>query len=270
MNFVSTTQMPLFAICSGFVFSLKENWIDFITKKTERILIPFFVFSVLLISVKYIGASFSKGGEIKLLQSIVDILNGNTYWYLYILLLMMLLTKVMGKYYWILTVSMLVLSFTPIIDVSFCQIFRVVLFLPYFHFGIALRLRYHNILKMSSMLLIPIAIFLGCAYYFITSIDCMFIRLYIKPLVACGCIWLIVLSLSKLNLPVFKHFGKYSLQYYLNHKIIILPLIIIATKIPANHFVQLSFIFCCTVFASYLMLMVEQNITKLSNLCGLR
>ena len=94
---VYSFQMPLFFVASGFLFSTNDSFRTLIQKKALRLLIPYLTFGLLSISLRYIFSSFTNGGTITWVTSLVKLLNGEYYWFLYTLLLVMIMVQLLGR-----------------------------------------------------------------------------------------------------------------------------------------------------------------------------
>ena len=69
---------------------------------------------------------------------------------------------------------------------------------------------------------------------------------------------------------ILGHFGRYSLQYYLNHLLIMLPIYILASKLPGIPMLQLVVIWVLGIMVSWVMLMVQKRVRLFRMICGLR
>ena len=71
-------------------------------------------------------------------------------------------------------------------------------------------------------------------------------------------------------MSVLAHFGKYSLQYYLNHQRVATGILSIVLLLGlANPIVNYFLIFIIVVFASFLMLIIEKKVRVLRYLSGI-
>lgn len=53
--FVGAFMLPVFFIISGYCFKLKDDFLTFVKKKSERLLIPYFFFGIILLGAYYVG-----------------------------------------------------------------------------------------------------------------------------------------------------------------------------------------------------------------------
>lgn len=148
---ISCCQMPLFFVASGFLFSPKGTWADFFRKKGMRLLVPYVTFSILTISLRYAFAPFTNSGAPNLASSVLSVLTGGFYWFLYVLFIIMVVCKLVVKDVAIaaigvvsLIASLLVSDVPPIVS-------RLILYPFFFVGGISLRKYYHRILDKLSV-----------------------------------------------------------------------------------------------------------------------
>ena len=82
---LSGVHMPLFFAISGYCFSCRGNYRDFISKKARRILLPYFVFNLLDLIPRAVLPQFVNRPQ-SMAESIKDILlYGGAYWFLFTL-----------------------------------------------------------------------------------------------------------------------------------------------------------------------------------------
>ena len=70
-------------------------------------------------------------------------------------------------------------------------------------------------------------------------------------------------------MPLLKHFGHYSLQYYLNHLLIMLPVYYVAKFMPIPPVLQLLMIWVVATVISLVMLKVQMKFKVFRLLCGI-
>lgn len=81
----------------------------------------------------------------------------------------------------------------------------------------------------------------------------------------------LLLIKSKYLSDILVHFGKFSLQYYLNHQLFVAFLFIVVYKIGIlNPLCALLFIFVIAVLVSWIMLKFERNSIFLSFISGIK
>lgn len=106
-----------------------------------------------------------------------------------------------------------------------------------------------------------------CFIYFkpgITSIQ------FLLGLIAIPTMW--TLSVCLMNSNALSYFGKFSLQYYLNHLVIILACFYIGSycyRLLGSYHVSLLVVFCSAVLIAQLMLIIEKKCKKVRILFGL-
>lgn len=121
----------------------------------------------------------------------------------------------------------------------------------------------------------PLIVYAISVYY--SGIDNVgIIQKYIVPLSGSGFVWgaasILAGSARPQNLTKpLVYFGRYSLQYYLNHLLIMLPLYYAVGWLRlSNPLLSLLLIFAGGVTGSWVMLQVEKRIGLLRSLSGLR
>ena len=95
------------------------------------------------------------------------------------------------------------------------------------------------------------------------------INFYVVTLSGSLLTWGIAIWLSQWKMSVFKHFGHYSLQYYLNHLLIMLPIYYIVNLIPVLPILQLLAIWIIATAISFIMLKIQLRFKILRLLCGI-
>lgn len=277
-NFFMHCQMPLFFLASGFLFSTKDDWALFAKKKVMRLLVPFIIFSIASQCLRYFASGFSHSGEAPgFVDAIIKIATGQTYWFLYSLLLVMIIARfITNKFGRLVLVVMAVISnlFLGADAIPLFTIDRTTRFCIWFFLGIVLRREYHILVPILKQLWLLLASLLSYSILCLYDLNRMLLA-YVAPFLGCCLFWNVSLQLAEqsedtiLN-KVLTHFGMYSLQYYLNHLLIMLGCYIFASKLPTSiPTIQLISIFSMAVVISWLMLQVEMRIPLLRKLCGL-
>ena len=269
-------QMPLFFIASGFLFSISKDWGVFLKSKLLRLLMPWFMFSIVSLGLKIVFSSFTRTGEISILDGFENLLNGRIYWFLYVLFEIMILVKLISNRYllWCTAgVCMFVTTFTSFSIITYLSIYKVVYYIPYFVLGMELKRNYENLMiKLSKsrivlITIISLIVYISALYFNI--FDKIYIIIPIAGSIFAWGISLLLVFNDKLNL-LFTHFGHYSLQYYLNHLLIMLPIYLLAKYVGfSNNWLTLFFIFVLATIFSYVMLQVELKIKTIKVFCGL-
>lgn len=276
-NFFMHCQMPLFFLASGFLFSMKDDWNLFAKKKLMRLLVPYIIFSVASQGLRFLASGFSHSGETPgIADSILKIMTGQTYWFLYALLLVMITARVISnKWCRTILVSIIVAVFLmcDLEAIAGFLLGKTMRFGIWFFIGIGLRDVYHVALPvLKNIWLLIVSLIVYCALC-IFEFD-KFSLVYLAPMAGCCLFWSFSVMLSEKDSivnSVLEHFGKYSLQYYLNHLLIMLGCYIAASKLPTDiPSIQLIFIFSMGVAVSWVMLQIELHIPFLHKFCGLR
>lgn len=246
----------------------------FLKKKLRRIVIPFLVFGLLSVGLKYVGNSFTCNGSIDLADALFGIIQGHSYWFLYTLMWLMTVSLMIKNKRVLLTMSVaaiIVCALTDIESVEFFTLGRTVYYFPYFIVGLFFRQGYGVVRKMSNKYKAFAAVALGLGYLFAMihgtvgeNASC-----YVIALFGSLAVWFGVLCFSRFDLRLLKHFGHYSLQYYLNHLLIMLPCYYIGGKAFTPPILQLLTIWVLGITISWLMLMFEKRFAITRACCGL-
>ena len=217
---ISGIHMPLFFAISGFCFSYRGNYRDFLLKKVKRLLIPYFVFNLLDLAPRALLPQFVNRPQ-GMLESVRDILlYGGAYWFLYTLFIIFAFYPAIykwqaqsGRRRMIVTALCLVLSLVRIP----AEIFTLRLISGYlFFFNLGVQL------KMSDVKIFECK--LSGGYKFLPlAVAALWLLLLFSPWAGPLEVFVSLLSviacyfLSRLKLfrAIFERFGKFSLQIYL-------------------------------------------------------
>ena len=187
----------------------------------------------------------------------------------------------MFLYYWggaLLALS--ILNIYPSTDVLCIK--RLEMYYPWFLVGFLLKNIYGKVREIVSKLNTTITTLLSVVMLAVISAiypianNPLFLKL-IMPLGICLSIWDLSLILAKNQSKVlvkiqtlFSFYGKYSLQYYLNHLLILLPCYYAGTIIYFySQVLSLVMIFLMAIIISTIMLFFERKIPYIKYLCGL-
>lgn len=270
---VRSFQMPLFFIVSGFLFSAKYGLTEFLTKKTKRLVTPWLVFSALAILLRFAQSMVGLGKDMSVATELWKLVQGQYYWFLYSLMWIMILCN-MVKNKKVLAVialsSVMLCLLTDIKSVTDFNIGRTVYYFAFFVMGFLFRDIYGYVAKanvglIGCTVLLMLIGFVSC-WQFISTES---VYWYIIPLLGSFTVWGgIICIYQRFNCIALRHFGKYSLQYYCNHLLIMFPCYYIGSKL---HYPLLSLlvIFLLGIAISYVMLQVEIRVKPLRALCGL-
>ena len=94
---------------------------------------------------------------------------------------------------------------------------------------------------------------------------------FIAPLLVCCCLWVYSVAFATLfkNERVFSYFGVYSLQYYLNHLLIMLLCFYAGALVfNVSPLLSLFLIYVLAVIISTIMLYIEKRFSWSRFLCG--
>ena len=270
-NWVETTHMPLFFLVSGFCFSYRGKYSEYIMKKIKRILIPFLFFN-LIDSVPRQLLSFLVNRPKSIKESIASIvLYGGEYWFLYslfvIFLFFPLFSEIIKKYQFaqviaiVICVSLKFMTFLP----GIFLIRRTTFHLLFFVSGYILK-QYFNIEKASSFIESKKDISIG-GIFLLFSVWVLLIPCYLNhhtpligiPLSCIGITWsylMTVIFIKGRVRKLFVGFGKYSLQLYLlNGFTLVFARTLVIKVMHCNvPFIILMFNMLATLFGSYLLI----------------
>lgn len=269
-------SMPLFMMASGFLFSFKDSWSSFLRKKVFRLVIPYIVFGLITIALRSVGGSI-KRGEASLGDAFLGLLVGDYYWFLYALFIFMLVCRVFNEWYLLLAFAITsfigaYFYFEP--RVSFI-VERLVVYPFYFILGIGFKrvyAYYSKYVRKKPFLysILFTVLFVISISHTVQSYD----DKHLAQLLGCLMCWtwsvyIVESRIAKLFSPI-KHFGHYSLQYYLNHLCISLgplyPLLLAVIPFPV---VVLLICFALRTFLSWAALQIQLRIKCLKPFCGL-
>lgn len=218
-NFVCTFHLPLFFIVSGYCFSYKGNYKEFIIGKCKRILVPYFVFGLINTLLRLLFPSLANGTDTIINLLINLFINGGEYWFLFtlfiIFLIYPLLNKLINSNKYISIFSLFVLLIISIlnINVKYLCITPLLKYMVYFHCG-ALIKKYLRIDFVNKNIAYSIVTFIVLIIIFV---------LYQKTnsniletlCAVLGIIFSYYLCCLNPITNLFKEFGKYSLQIHL-------------------------------------------------------
>jgi len=281
---VRSFQMPLFFMASGFLFSWRGTFLDFVKNKARRLLIPYLVFGIVSLVLKISFSSITRSGEIDVLTGLIKIITGVSYWFLYSLSLIMLVMRFAKKSAIraiLALLSMIICLVTNVQDISIFTLGRSVYYLFFFVCGIIIKELYPLILLLfespmrggyCAILLLIYILSLMYGKHDPTHV----VEKYLLPLSGSCLTWGLSIIWSRNGyfskfMGLLIHFGKYSLQYYLNHLLIMLPIYYMVYFFHISYpLVSLLLIFFMAVAVSWIMLRIEMRIPVMRKLCGLK
>lgn len=272
-------SMPLFMMASGFLFSLKDDWHTFLRKKTLRLLVPYLSFGLITIAIRSLAGSISRG-EVTLMRALGGLFIGDYYWFLYALFIIMIICKLLKSTWAIVLYG--VMSFVCsyyIEDKNIPFILnRLIVYPFYFIFGYLIKSHYeklYNVIQSHFLIFCIVSTFL---FVFTVENDLngfLYLdTLHLSRITGCFmvAIWsmLIAFKAPSLLYAILKHFGKYSLQYYLNHLCLYLSFVsLILFHLTKNAVITLLLVFLIRVIGSWMMLQIEKKYNILRIMSGL-
>lgn len=268
-------SMALFMLASGFLFSSGGSWSVFLGKKVKRLVVPYISFGILTILMKYC----KYGVDLNLKDEFYLFLTGQYYWFLYVLFIFMIVAKLLyDKKRLLITIAVISFIYSVLIifikfDISLLT-HRLLHFPLFFLLGIFLRSKYNafldyynrNLVLLLIVTTILFVVFVVFNNYGYIPLLCEFVGIAFW--------WFYSLFLlskfGEKKLSALAHFGKYSLQYYLNHLRVATGVLSIVLLLGlANPMINYTLIFLIVVSVSFLMLIIEKRVRVLRFLSGI-
>lgn len=294
-GYVAEFNLHLFFIASGFLFSYNDTWKSFLKKKTMRLVIPYLTFSLISLFVRILFAPFTHSGGRTLYDLFLNILCGHTYWFLYVLFFVMVTCKFVisifkAKSYGLAILSIVSWSVYYMLNsLEFNEsstLSRNFLFLPFFCMGFFLKQKYKVIfdfLKKHSvetyiLILFSLSVFLMINLFGHNQVNVLGVKILLACLGSCF-FWLISIAITfNQKSPIARYaiqfltfFGKYSLQFYLNHLLIMLGCYYSIYFLHIeNPWIGLVVVFSLGILISYIMLLIEKQWKWTRFLCSLK
>ena len=219
-EFISTFHLPLFFIISGYCFSYKDSYKQYITKKIKRILIPYLIFSLLNILLRTLAPSLVNKSDdfVTLLMNVI--FNGGEYWFLYTLFIIFLFYPLLYKINRnkviaiILEILLLIASLLNVKVNMFC-ITSLLKYLFYFNRGVLIKIYKKDIFENNkNNVLYTLVIFIILIFVFLLYRKYTFN--YLETICAIlGILFSYLLSGFEYFVRTFKSFGNNSLQIHL-------------------------------------------------------
>ena len=222
-------HMPLFFIASGFVFHRAGSFAELTRKKFSRLFVPWLFFCLLSVAFRILCSPFTRSGSLDLVEAGSNILRGDYYWFLYSLMCILVICNLVrnDKALCVLSLCFAAISLHyEMTNLYFVALGRAVYYLPFFVLGSFLRHFYGHIVSPLQKPKIYLSVMLLAACY--TCLmplreDACSVSRYIVPIVGSLFVWCLACLCKSGVQTLFGHFGRYSLQYYLNHLLIMLP-----------------------------------------------
>ena len=230
-TFIYISHMPLFFLISGFCYSYKNNLKEYLTKKIQRILIPYLIFSFIDLLPRILLTQFVNR-PMNAIDGIKRIfLEGGEYWFLYSLFCIFLFMPLIYKYIiksrkkyckYILLLFIILIDLINLPEIFLIE--KTIYFYKYFIIGCIIKEEFERTIKIKDILakykflIIAISFAIMCFYIiFINEIENYYIVQIMISIIGC-LFWYEIGNIIKL-LNGFKKLvktcGKYSLQLYL-------------------------------------------------------
>ncbi|MBF1433550.1 MAG: acyltransferase [Prevotella nanceiensis] len=270
---IGTPQMAMFFIASGFLFSESISWKDFLNKKVRRLLVPYVSYWAIVAFLHVILSSYTLSGSYSFKDSIIFLFTGGIYWFLYVLLLIMIVVRLFQfKYgYLILSAICICISFVFLdLPMSANRFFN---YTPFFIAGIYIRRHYSDIKSFMSRYQMPFMIgfcLLFVVTYFVIPETLFLGKMFGTLMFAFICLYINVKNKCG---RILSYFGKYSLQYYINHLLIGTVAIKIASRFVFDSslscYVQWLMVFSLMLLFSFVGFEIQKRLKFLRIISGL-
>ena len=221
VDFVTTVHVPLFFIVSGFCFSYKNGYKDFIIKKVSRILVPYIVFNVVYILLVQLLPQFING-QTTLKRAIYGTLlfGDNTCWFLYAMFIIFLVYPLIYKYLLksraMIVITTAVLLVLAIIrpKIAIFNLYDCIYYLFFFHIGVLLKMSKINFFDIKLNIK-HILVFVVSSIVWVVLSFAPFRLWVLIPAALVGSIVCFYLTRFNFFNKFFAPFGEFSLQLYL-------------------------------------------------------
>lgn len=277
-SFIASFNLCMFFWISGVLFSVKGSWGLFFEKKLKRLMFPWAVFVLLSIFLRSVAGAFTHSHLESVPQELwLAVTTAKYYWFIYALFIMMFMTRliknnvalaILGGVFLILTL----LDIKPTWNALLIK--RMLYFYPWFLVGFLVKNYYGGLSEyvrghIFVLMLFSTIVFSAITILWFVGID--FSVPYIAPICICTSLWVWAVWLTSLvkNERFFTWFGIYSLQYYLNHLLIMMGCFYVGAKVfSISPLLALLTVFLSGIAISTIMLFVEKRFKLLRFLCG--
>lgn len=269
----------LFFFASGFLFRHSDDTKKFLSKKTARLLIPMFFFAMISVTLRLVASNYTRSHIDNPIGAYCSIFVGKYYWFLYALFIMLCIKNFINRRIeCFLCAFLLFYTVFFLIEMNQFNIFQKV---SYYYIWFTLGSiigpssyykKFKNIIEKNKVasFLAAITLLIICVHLCSVEIHINPYLMYFVPLLS---IYVsIVLSIIFKNNMMLSFWGRFTLQYYLNHILILLACFYVGAyvyKLMPNYLVAYGTILTCTILVSTLMLYFEVRIKKLHFLFGL-
>jgi len=272
---VCSAHMPLFFLISGYCFSYKEKYKNFILKKVKRLIIPYICFNLLdMVPRALLSSLVNRPRGIG--ESVIDILFcGGEYWFIYALFVIFAVYPIVYKLQmkhkaFMIATELLLLALAFVgIDTPLFTLDSICKYLFFFNTGMILK---HSKLNLFDIKLSPalVACFLSATVLWLVTLFLPF-HTYLVPLTASFGIvaYYFLCSFDVFN-KAFAPFGKYSLQLYLFNGFLLVISRTLICKLTENPFIIITFNTAVCFLISYVLIRyVFARIPIVRNLMGI-
>lgn len=272
------TPNALFFFSSGFLFHKTADKKLFLKKKALRLLLPMLFFGIISVTLRLLASNYTRSHLDNALSAYCSILLGHYYWFLYALFLMFCIKNFLNqKIESLICILFLAYSLFGLVEKQDLNIIQKCSFYYiWFTSGCiignsSIYIKYKESVNNNKKvyLVATLIALLICIYLYTDVVKNVYI-LYFTPILSI-CIALVI-SISLQNNKLLSFFGKYSLQYYLNHILILLACFYIGSLffsyIP-HYFITYCIIVLCTILFSSIMLYVEIKLKRVHFFLGL-
>lgn len=244
-------HMPFFMMIAGFLYErtvsiqVEVTYAQLVVKKAKRLIIPYFVISAIILSVKWVGQLLGAKLEFpvtsdSIWQTIVNPLAGaaTILWFIYVLFIIFLiypLLKRLLRHEILLSAFYISIYFVSVTD-TFC-INKILTFLVYFHFGTLVFKYQEQVFSSFSRKIIYLLLFFSFALFesfFTNNTENWFAAKAIgllTALVGASFAWLSSEYIERFRMSTFfAMLGIYSAPIYLLHTLAMGPFKVFLAK----------------------------------------
>lgn len=231
-RFIYAFHMPLFFFCSGFVLGFappSQSFSIFLRNRFLRLMLPWVVFSLLSLGLRTLFSSFTRSTS-NFYEDLVNVfLYGKYFWFVYVLFFVMILMGLLkkSKVELILLVILGVYLYSQ--NIAIFRLNQIGYFTLYTVVGFFISQYRLKLMSMMKNIWIPIILTIMLLLLFFSNPPKLFFTQYFHKIIMA---WVGIFALYSMAVhpirnervdKMIKHFGFYSLQYYLIHEIISLP-----------------------------------------------
>jgi len=275
VEFIYTFHMPLFFFISGFfakkMFEIKskKEYLSYIKRKSFRLLLPYFTFSILGLAIKLLMSNYANN-PVNINTVFLDILINpwenpiKLLWFIYTLyfiyLLLPLLNKLNNK------IKLIVLGVSWVIPISYGIIFNINGIIRYSLFvilGYEFYKKYNLYISRKKYVIKPILQFLFLILINIKPIqtgNLVNVFELVCSLLAISALldFVHIIKLDGIFGKVFNYLGKYSYDIYLLHWFFQMPVRLVYEKLKFDY----NILFFIALLAAFISIPVSKFIIK--------